>query len=69
VAIAAAMLILPVVNEVPRDFPATLLWQFRVASLTGHAILLATLGLVFGYLVEHRPEISQAASRHLRQAR
>jgi predicted cobalt transporter CbtA len=68
-AIAAAMLVLPPVNEVPHDFPATLLWQFRVASLTGHAILLSTLGIVFGYLVEHRPELSQAGVGRLRRAR
>ena len=34
--------------EVPKDFPATLLWQFRLTSLGGHSVLLATLGLVFG---------------------
>jgi hypothetical protein len=53
VLVALAMQLLPAVNEVPDDFPATVLWQFRMASLGGHAVLLATLGLVFGALTEH----------------
>lgn len=45
---AIAMLILPTVDEVPADFPAALLWQFRVASLGTQAVLWATIGLTFG---------------------
>ncbi|GLH79431.1 membrane protein [Bradyrhizobium sp. SSBR45G] len=45
-------LALPDVNEVPEEFPATVLWQFRVASLGGQAIMWATLGLLFGVLAE-----------------
>jgi hypothetical protein len=47
-AVAGVMLVLPDVNEVPREFPATLLWNFRVASFGMHAILWITLGLLFG---------------------
>jgi predicted cobalt transporter CbtA len=47
------MAMLPAVDEVPADFPATLLWHFRVVSLGGHLVLLGTLGLVFGALTEH----------------
>jgi predicted cobalt transporter CbtA len=54
VAVVLAIFVLPAVNEVPKDFPATLLWQFRIASLGGHIILLTTLGLVFGALTEHQ---------------
>lgn len=43
---------LPSVNEVPEQFPATLLWQFRVASLGMQAILWTTLGLLFGLVAE-----------------
>lgn len=52
--VAAGLVIglLPSVDEVPEDFPATLLWQFRVVSLGGHVVLLGTLGLVFGALTE-----------------
>ena len=39
---------LPDVNEAPEGFPAALLWQFRLASLGGQAIMWATLGLGFG---------------------
>lgn len=45
--IAAAYLILPRINEVPETFPATLLWQFRFASLGTQATLWLLLG--FGY--------------------
>ncbi len=51
VALAAAAL--PVVNEVPEGFPATVLWQFRVASLGAQALMWATLGLGFGGVLEY----------------
>jgi predicted cobalt transporter CbtA len=51
---------LPPVNEVPAEFPAVVLWQFRVASLGAQLIMWATLGLVFGALTE------QAAARRKR---
>jgi hypothetical protein len=52
--VAAGMAILPPVNEVPADFAATTLWNFRVASLGIEAVLWTTLGLVFGPLAERR---------------
>ncbi|MFF1557904.1 CbtA family protein [Streptomyces sp. NPDC058279] len=52
VAIALAYALLPGINEVPADFPAVLIWQFRVATLTIQAALWATFGLSFGYLAE-----------------
>jgi predicted cobalt transporter CbtA len=52
VAMAAVAFALPEVNEVPQDFPATVLWQFRIASLGGQVILWATLGLLFGVAAE-----------------
>ncbi len=48
----AAGLALPIVNEVPKEFPALLLWQFRIASLGAQLIMRATIGLVFGSLGE-----------------
>lgn len=53
-AIAAIELALPTVNEVPDGFPATLLWQFRLASLGMQAILWSTIGLLFGWLAERQ---------------
>jgi len=52
VAVGVVMGVLPAVDEVPKGFPATLLWQFRVVSLGGHLVLLGTLGLAFGALTE-----------------
>ncbi|WP_067820323.1 CbtA family protein [Nocardia inohanensis] len=43
---------LPGINEVKDDFPATLLWQFRAASLAETATLWAALGLAFAALTE-----------------
>ncbi|KAF1070567.1 MAG: hypothetical protein GAK45_00748 [Pseudomonas citronellolis] len=48
-----ASYLFPAVREVPHDFPADLLWQFRVVSLGIQAILWGTVGLVFGAWVEH----------------
>jgi len=47
-----AYLALPGVNEVPETFPATVLWQFRLASMGAQAVMWATLGLGFGALAE-----------------
>jgi len=52
VAVGIVELLLPVVEETPADFPATVLYDFRVASLGGQLVLWTTLGLVFGALVE-----------------
>jgi predicted cobalt transporter CbtA len=43
---------LPSINEVPDQFPAAVLWQFRIAALGAQLILWATLGLAFGALTE-----------------
>lgn len=43
---------LPTIDEVPGDFSAAVLWQFRLASLGMHAVLWLTLGLLFGPLAE-----------------
>ena len=59
-AMVLVALALPTVNEVPEDFPATVLWQFRMASLGAQAILWVTLGLAFGALTE-RAEIGAPA--------
>ncbi|MCR1770351.1 hypothetical protein B7760_04819 [Burkholderia glumae] len=50
--ITAVQLALPAIDEVPAAFPAVVLWKFRVAALGMQAILWATIGLLFGALVE-----------------
>lgn len=52
VIMAIAGLLLPAVNEVPVEFPAVVLWKFRVASIGAQFIMWATLGLAFGMLTE-----------------
>jgi predicted cobalt transporter CbtA len=52
VAVIILGLALPSVNEVPEQFPAVVLWQFRVASFGAQLIMWTTIGLAFGVLVE-----------------
>ena len=44
--------LLPTVNEVGADFPATLLWEFRLSSLATQATLWLALGLGFAFLTD-----------------
>jgi predicted cobalt transporter CbtA len=46
-----AMVLLPSYSEVPADFPATILYQFRLASLATQLALWATLGVALGELL------------------
>ena len=46
---------LPAIDEVPPEFSATLLWNFRLASLGIQAVLWAALGITFGLLAERHP--------------
>ncbi|MFE9438195.1 CbtA family protein [Streptomyces sp. NPDC006602] len=43
---------LPSFNEVPEHYPATLLWQFRLAALAVQVTLWTSFGLVFGVMAE-----------------
>ena len=52
VLVAIAGILLPAINEVPQEFPAVVLWKFRVASIGAQLIMWATLGLLFGTLTE-----------------
>jgi len=52
VVVAIAALLLPAINEVPDEFPAVVLWKFRIASLGAQFIMWATLGLLFGALTQ-----------------
>jgi hypothetical protein len=45
-------LVLPPINEVPAEFPAVVLWRFRIASVGAQVIMWMTLGLSFGALTE-----------------
>ncbi len=44
--------VLPTINEVGPDFPASLLWEFRMASVATQAALWLVLGFAFAFLTE-----------------
>ena len=52
VATGLAFAFLPSFNEVPKDFPATVIWEFRLATLAVQVIFWALFGLAFGHLAE-----------------
>lgn len=52
VVVGVVMALLPSVAETPADFPATVLYDFRIASLAGQFVVWTVLGLAFGALVE-----------------
>jgi len=52
VIVAIVQALLPRIDEVPADFPAQLLWQFRLASLGIQGLLWATIGLAFGWMAD-----------------
>ncbi|WP_310726068.1 CbtA family protein [Streptomyces sp. N2A] len=62
-AVGLAYAFLPAVNEVPADFSATLLWQFRLSALAVQLVLWAAFGLVFGHLAERVVTARPAAER------
>ncbi|GGO20204.1 CbtA family protein [Micromonospora parathelypteridis] len=45
--------VMPSFQEVPDDFPATLLWDFRLASLGTQVVLWTGIGLLFAALMHH----------------
>ena len=47
-----AALALPPVDEVPVNFPASVLWNFRLASIGARAVLWTALGLTFGAMTQ-----------------
>ncbi|MEU9988137.1 CbtA family protein [Streptomyces sp. NPDC048045] len=64
VVIGLAYEFLPVINEVPKDFPAALLWRFRLSALAIQAVLWGGFGLLFGELAERQlnPKPAKAPS-------
>jgi predicted cobalt transporter CbtA len=54
--VTVAGLAMPAVNEVPEQFPAVVLWQFRIASMGAQLIMWATIGLLFGAVSQRANE-------------
>lgn len=50
--VALSLLVFPDTSDPPGDFPAGLLWSFRVSSLGTQLVLWTGLGVVFGLLCE-----------------
>ncbi|MBD0842192.1 CbtA family protein [Streptomyces sp. TRM68416] len=50
--VGLAYAFLPSYNETPPDFPATLLWEYRLAALAVQVTLWTAFGLVFGVLAQ-----------------
>jgi hypothetical protein len=61
-------LALPLVNEVPAEFPAVVLWRFRIASAGAQLIMWTTIGLGFGFFAESGVHSSQVRDRTSRPA-
>lgn len=58
IVVAIGYVLLPTVDEVPDTFPASLLWNFRLASLGTQVTLWTGLGLAFAALLHYlRPAV------------
>jgi predicted cobalt transporter CbtA len=65
VVIVIAQSALPRIDEVPADFSASLLWNFRLAAIGIQALIWTTLGLLFGALAAReleRPAVRRMAA-------
>jgi predicted cobalt transporter CbtA len=60
VPVIAAWVVLPTVDEVPEGFPASLLWEFRVASLGTQLVFWAAFGVLFGWVSDRAARRAEA---------
>ncbi|WP_312880497.1 CbtA family protein [Actinokineospora xionganensis] len=51
VVVTAVAKLLPSFQEIPKDFPGDLIWDFRIASLGTSAVLWAAIGVTFAVLM------------------
>ena len=63
IVVAVVQALLPEINEVPAEFPAVVLWRFRLASLGIQLVLWSGIGLLFGYLTERSLGLTGNGSR------
>jgi len=66
VVLGLAFAVLPAVNEVPANFPAVTLWNFRVASVGSWVVLWGGVGLIFGTIAEWSLAARRAPGTSLR---
>jgi predicted cobalt transporter CbtA len=69
VVVVVVGLALPPVNEVPAEFPAVVLWRFRIASAGAQLIMWTTLGLLFGVVAERALALQPGSVRYSGAAR
>jgi hypothetical protein len=62
VVVSVAGALLPSFDEVPRDFLASTLWDFRLASLGTQVVLWATIGIAFAALLQWATKRATAAA-------
>lgn len=53
-AVGVLRLAMPYLNEVPEEFPAVILWEFRTASLIIQAVLWSAIGFGLGAFTQHQ---------------
>ncbi|WP_340313899.1 CbtA family protein [Rhizorhabdus argentea] len=61
--VTAVQFALPAIDEVPADFPAVVLWNFRVAAIALQLALWVVIGVVFGAVADRRLRRSASRSR------
>lgn len=57
-----AYLVMPGIDEVPAGFPASVLWNFRLASAGTQAVLWGAIGFCFGGLTERAERAGRPAT-------
>ncbi|WP_435279415.1 CbtA family protein [Streptomyces sp. 1222.5] len=62
IVIGLAYEFLPVINEVPKEFPVALLWRFRLSALAIQSVLWGGFGVLFGELAERQLNPKPAAA-------
>ncbi len=66
VIVGAVMAILPGINEVPADFPASSLYTFRTSTIGLQLVIWSTIGLVFAGLAQRKMvQAAEAAGSRL----
>lgn len=65
VAVSVVALLLPGFDEVPDDFPAQTLWDFRLASLGTQAVLWVAIGVAFAVLLDR---VAQRETKRVTEA-
>ncbi|GAA3660229.1 CbtA family protein [Nonomuraea antimicrobica] len=63
VPVVAAWWLLPPVDEVPDGFPATLLWEFRLASIGTQLVFWTAFGVLFGWVSDRAARRTAAPAR------